>query len=441
MRVAITGGGFSGLAAGVALAERGHEVVLLERRHHLGGRAYSFIDARTGDVVDNGQHLFMGCYHHTIAFLEKIGCRDRLKFQDNPRVDFLDIGRVFDTFKCPALPSPLHVLAGLLRMKGISAGDKLRLLNVGRVLRKKGEAEKNGHQTVSEWLKGLGQSERIRQRFWYPMAVATLNESPDKASARMMKKVLEEAFGGDRTDTKIGISGVGLSDLYTEGARNYIEARGGQVRTGEPVRRLVKDNKRVIAAALKDGETVEADAFISAVPPAAFLEMLPEELRAGEFAPVASLESSPIVSINLWFDRPVVDREFVGLLGTRIQWLFNKDAIFANGRQTNQIAIVISAARDFVDWTKPDLVEMAVAELGELLLQSRSARLLHSVVVKEREATISHTVESDSLRPRARTSLENLILAGDWTATGLPATIESAVLSGNLAAEEVMRET
>ncbi|HXG67167.1 MAG TPA: hydroxysqualene dehydroxylase HpnE [Blastocatellia bacterium] len=319
-------------------------------------------------------------------------------------------------------------------MKGISTGDKFRLLNVGRALRKKSDSNGN-HQTVSEWLRGLGQSERIRQRFWYPMAVATLNESPDQASAGMMKKVLEIAFGGDRAGASIGISRVGLSDLYTTGARDYIEARGGQVRAGAPVRRLVIDKNRVTAVELKDGEIVAADAFISAVPPAAFLDLLPADLRAREFAPVAALTSSPIVSINLWFDRPVIDREFVGLLGTRIQWLFNKDAIFANGKQTNQIAIVISAARDCVDWNKSALVEMAVAELAELIPESRSAKLLHSVIVKEREATISHTVESDYLRPGARTPLANLILAGDWTATGLPATIESAVMSGNLAAE------
>jgi len=149
---------------------------------------------------------------------------------------------------------------------------------------------------------------------------------------------------------------------------------------------------------------------------------------------LGSLESSPIVSINLWFDRQIIDREFVGLIGTRSQWIFNKDLIVKQGKQSNQIAVIISAARDFVDWTKEQLVEMALAELNSLLPESRSAMLLGSRIVKEREATLSHTRASDEIRPGPRTSIPNLVLAGDWTATGLPATIESAVMSGLVAA-------
>ena len=429
----IIGGGFAGLAAGVRLSDSGYEVLLLERRNHLGGRAYSFIDAKTGDVVDNGQHLFMGCYHHTIAFLEKIGRLDRLKFQDRPRVDFLD-AKGYTSFDCPPLPAPLNVLAGLLRMKGISIGDKLRTFNMGRAIKGNGRLSP-GALTVDQWLDELGQSERIKKRFWQPMVVATLNQSPDIASARMLKVVLQEAFGGDSKSARIGISRVGLSDLYTDGASDFIKARGGDVQTGSQVRRLIIERGVVVAVELKDGQRVEGDYFISAVPPEALFAILPDELRNKEFAQLEALGSSPIVSINLWFDRPIIDREFVGLLGTRSQWIFNKDLILSPGKQQNQVAVIISAARDFVDWTRNDLVEMAISELHELLPASRPAELLHSVIVKEREATLSHTVESDSLRPGPRTSISNLILAGDWTDTGLPATIESAVMSGDVTAE------
>ena len=432
-RVVIIGGGFAGLAAGVRLSDRGYEVLLLERRNHLGGRAYSFIDAKTGDVVDNGQHLFMGCYHHTIAFLEKIGRLDRLKFQDRPRVDFLDADG-YTSFDCPPLPAPLNVLAGLFRMKGISVRDKLRTFNLGRAIKGNGRFSP-GALTVDQWLDELGQSERIKKRFWQPMVVATLNQSPDIASARMLKVVLQEAFGGDSKSARIGISRVGLSDLYTDGACDFIKSRGGDVQTGSQVRRLLIERGVIVAVELKDGRRVEGDYFISAVPPEALLAVLPDELRNKEFARLEALGSSPIVSINLWFDRPIIDREFVGLLGTRSQWIFNKDLILSPGKQQNQVAVIISAARDFVDWTRNDLVEMAISELHELLPASRAASLLHSVIVKEREATLSHTVESDSLRPGPRTLISNLILAGDWTDTGLPATIESAVMSGDVAAD------
>jgi hydroxysqualene dehydroxylase len=435
-RVLIIGGGFAGLAAGVELSERGAAVVVLERRGHLGGRAYSFTDQQTGDTVDNGQHLFMGCYRHTIAFLEKIGCLDRLAFQDRPRVDFLDRDHGYTSFECPPLPAPLHAVAGLLRMRGISLGDKLRVANVGRAIQRNGKSGADS-LTVKEWLRSLGQSERIRERFWYPMAIATLNEDPQVASARMLKVVLKEAFGGGRRATSIGISRVGLSHLYTEGAAAFVQSRGGEVRTGATVERLVIEGKRAVAVELKDGGRVEADAVISAVPHAALSKMLPGELRGGEFAALEKLRAAPIVSINLWFDRGVFDRQFVGLLGTRSQWLFNKNLIVKPSEASNQIAVIISAAHDYVDWTKERLVEMALGELHDLLPESRAAQLLHSRIVKEREATLSHTLESDDLRPGPRTSIENLILAGGWTATGLPDTIESAVLSGHTAADIV----
>jgi len=435
-RVVIIGGGFAGLTAGVRLSERGYEVLVLERRNHLGGRAYSFIDSKTGDVVDNGQHLFMGCYHHTISFLETIGRLDRLKFQARPRVDFLDRTHGFTSFDCPPFPAPLNVLAGLVRMKGLSAGDKVRAFNVGRAIKSNGRFSPDS-LTVDQWLGELGQSERIRKRFWNPMVIATLNQSPDIASARMLKVVLQEAFGGDSKSANIGISRVGLSDLYTDGATDFIKSRGGDIRVGAQVHRLMFDLGLVTAVELKDGEQIEADYFISAVPPSALFAILPDELKNKEFASLESLGSSPIVSINLWFDRPVIDREFVGLLGTRSQWIFNKDLILPAEHQSNQIAVIISAARDYVDWTKSELVEMAIGDLHDLLPESRKAEVLHNVIVKEREATLSHTVESDRLRLGPRTSIPNLILAGDWTDTGLPATIESAVMSGDVAAQVV----
>lgn len=432
-RVAIIGGGFGGLAAGVSLSERGCEVLLVERRNHLGGRAYSFLDSKTGCIIDNGQHLFMGCYRETIAFLKKIGSLDHLEFQDRLRVDFLEKSGA-TALACPRLPPPFHLLAGLIRMKGLGLADKLRALNAGRAIRFSNGIE---NRTVAQWLHALGQSERINELFWHPLAIATLNESPDTASAQMLLVVLKNAFTGSRFDSSLGISRVGLGDLYTESARHYIESRGGEVRTNAAAQELVIENKEVKAAILKTGEKIEADFFISAVPPRAFLEMLPEEIYRSEFSQLSRLDSSPIVSINLWFDRPVIEFRFAGLVGARIQWLFNKDLIIKESKSTNHLALIISAARRFIDLSKEELVEMALEDLGEMVPESRKAKLVHSFVVKEREATLSHTVESDHLRPGSRTSISNLILAGDWIATGLPATIESAVLSGHRAADLV----
>jgi squalene-associated FAD-dependent desaturase len=432
-KVVIIGGGFAGLAAAVELSEAGTEVVLLERRQHLGGRAYSFLDTATGDVVDNGQHLFMSCYRNTVSFLSKIGTLDKLQFQAAPRVEFLDRENGFTTFACPRLPAPLHAIFGIFRLRGLTLGDKLRALNLGRALGKRNHQTED--KTVTEWLRMLGQSQRIRERFWNPMTIATLNESPDMASATMLRKVLEQSFGGGFTDSRLGMSGVGLSQLYTEAARAFVESRGGKVRTAADVRRLVVAGDLVRGCEFKNDECLEADCYISAVPPSALGRLLPHEIRRQYFPGLLALTSSPIVSMNLWFDRPVIDREFVGLLGTRAQWLFNRDMICKSERASNHVAIVISAAYQYVDWTREQLVELARTELQSLVPDLKGARLLHSRVVKEREATISHTIESDRIRPGPQTRIGNLILAGDWTDTGLPATIEGAVLSGRRAAE------
>ena len=430
-RVVIVGGGFAGLAAAVELSEGGADVVVLERRRHLGGRAYSFVDSLTGDIVDNGQHLFMSCYRNTISFLSKIGTLDRLEFQKSPRVDFLDSENGFTSFACRRLPAPFHAVSGILGMKGLSAGDKVRALNVGRALGKKEPRD----ETVSGWLKALGQSERIRDRFWNPMTIATLNESPDIASAKMLGKVLEQSFGGGFADSRLGLSRVGLSQLYTSAARTFIESRRSEVRTSAEVKRLVFDGDWVGGCELKSGERLEADSYISAVPPAALSRILPPEVRRRYFPGLLALTCSPIVSMNLWFDRPVINREFAGLLGTRVQWLFNRDLICRSAKGLNHVAIVISAAYQYTDRTRDELVELARADLESLIPEVKGAKLIHSRVIKEREATISHTIESDRLRPPAATRVGNLILAGDWTDTGLPATIESAVISGCRAAQ------
>jgi uncharacterized protein with NAD-binding domain and iron-sulfur cluster len=252
---------------------------------------------------------------------------------------------------------------------------------------------------------------------------------------------LAVAFNGGRNNARIGLARVGLSDLYTIGASRFIESRGGAVRTGASVRQLTIEGDRIVSCRLAEGEIVEADYYISSVPHQALLRMLPPELREDQFASIARLASSPIISINLWFDRRVTRHAFLGLLGTNIQWLFNKDLIFSSGRNQDHLAIVISAAHKYIGWTKAALVQMALDELYRLIPECRQATILHTRVIKEREATLSHTVESDDMRPAATTSISNLFLAGDWTNTGLPATIEGAVLSGEIAAELVFRAT
>jgi squalene-associated FAD-dependent desaturase len=450
--IVIIGGGFAGLAAAVDLAEAGRQVLLLERRSFLGGRAYSFKDKTTGDTIDNGQHLMMGCYHNTLSFLKKIGAHDKLKIQANPRVDFLyesSNGAVRCTsFKCPPLPAPLHLLGGLANLKTIGWGDRIKALRVGlELLRLNGNCAGLADITVRQWLNRLGQPERIQRRFWDVVALATLNESPDIASADMFARVLDQAFLHAKRDSALIISKVGLSDLYTEDARKFIESRGGQVMLNADVAQIEFADKGVNGAngasgvILRNGQLIEAEKIVSAVPHSALGRMLATEIVSAKrcFHHLDRFSLAPIVSINLWFEKNVTDLEFAGLLDSPIEWVFNKNAIAGQPVGKRQhLALVISGAHEAAVKAKEELIEMASGEMARFFPAARRQRPVHAFVVREQEATISHSAGTARLRPPQRTDLNNLFLAGDWTDTGLPATIEGAVWSGQECARAIL---
>jgi hydroxysqualene dehydroxylase len=463
--IVIIGGGFAGLAAAVDLAEAGRRVLLLERRSFLGGRAYSFKDKSTGDTVDNGQHLMMGCYHNTLSFLKKIGAHDKLKIQSNPRVDFLyESGNRVGcaSFKCPPLPAPLHLLGGLANLKTIGWSDRIKALRVGLELHRLKLHRLNGNRagladiTVRQWLDRLGQSERIQRRFWDVVALATLNESPEVASADMFARVLDQAFLHAKRDSALIISRVGLSDLYTEDARRFIESRGGEVILNADVAQIefagngatgatgangANGATEATGVVLRNGQRIEADKIISAVPHSALGRMLAKEIVSAKrsFHHLDRFSFAPIVSINLWFEKPVTDLEFVGLLDSPIEWVFNKNAIAGEtvGRWQH-LALVISGAHEAAVKAKEELIEMASGEMARFFPAARRQRPVHAFVVREQEATISHSAGTARLRPAQRTDISNLFLAGDWTDTGLPATIEGAVWSGQECARAIL---
>jgi squalene-associated FAD-dependent desaturase len=284
--------------------------------------------------------------------------------------------------------------------------------------------------TVREWLNELGQSPNMQSRFWDLMALATLNEAPERASADMFARVLEQAFLRTKQDSTMVISRVGLSDLYVQDAVEFIKARGGEVRMNASVNRIDFANDKVAGVTLTNGEHIEASAVISAVPYFMLKDMLAPELLAAHFPAVAEFKSAPIVSINLWYDEPVTALEFVGLLDSPIEWVFNKNAIAGDTKQRQHLALVISGAHQAAPQPKEFLIEMATDEMQRFFPKARQQRPAHAYVIKEQHATISHTVGITQKRPAQKTPLANFFLAGDWTATGLPATIESAVWSG-----------
>jgi zeta-carotene desaturase len=295
--------------------------------------------------------------------------------------------------------------------------------------------------TVEQLLIALGQSDNSRSCFWYPVALATLNESPDRAAGVLFAEVLSRAFFASRLDSQFVLPKVGLSDLYTNDARRFIELHGGRVELKTPVETFRLSDGRVSGLQLRSGDSIPVDACISAVPPRALTSLLPSELRTlSTIERLGAFEPSPIVSVHLWFDRPLLGHDFVGLLGTTTHWLFNRTKITAEpGANGNQcLSAVISAGRQVIDWSPARITDTVVSDIRALFPEARGGRMLRSVVLKEKQATISPAPASERLRPGPETGIDNWFLAGDWTDTGLPPTIESAVTSGERAAALVI---
>ena len=439
--VLIIGGGLAGLSAGVALAEAGRRVRLLEQRPYLGGRARSFRDAATGSVVDNGQHLFMGCYHSTLKFFDTIGTSTTVTFDPQLHVRFLDADKKLTELRCPAFPAPWHLLTGVCLSDSFTFGEKMDILGMGRALRAaKSAADGAGaldHLTVEQWLSSLGQRESLRRNFWDLLCIAAMNEDPQITSALLFHRVLRLALFSSPLDSRLGIPRTGLSDCYTDAAACAITHRGGSLELRRDVRELLVSNGECRGVKLVDGTTIEAQTILSTVPWNVLPGLLPEGTVAQPFfSCIRNLRPAPIISLYFWFDRPVTDLEFVGLRGTTVQWLFNKGKILGNGE--NYVSLVLSGAHDHVARSKEDLRETALQELRTLLPGMHDAKLVHSLVIKERFATFSPCVGVDALRPAAVTPVRGLYLAGDWTDTSLPATIEGAVQSGYTAAEAIL---
>lgn len=445
--VAIIGGGFAGLSAGVALADQGFRVALLESKPALGGRAYSFPDPDSEDFVDNGQHVLMGCYHATLAFLKLIGTRDRLVAQRHLAIEMLEGPGRRAMVRTLPLPGPLHMAGAILGYRHLTITQRARLASAGaRLLYMRRFARPRlAGMTVAEFMDLSGQGERARNCFWYPLAIATLNEDPALASAALLAEVMKRAFFSRRGDSAFLYATVGLSDLYCEAARNFIERRDGVVACHAIVEQFELDaDGRIARLRLRDGRSLGAANFIAAVTPDRLLKMLPEGAATDPaFSGLGEIKSSPIICVHLWLDREVTQSSFIGFIGTTTQWLFNKRRIFAQHGQNHPgyLSFVISGARHLVDRPNDELLAMVVDDLHAMLPASRQAQVIKALVLKEKQATIAADPQSDARRPALATPIANLFLAGDWIQTGLPATIESAVVSGHAAAAAVVART
>ena len=435
--VVIAGAGLSGLSAGVRLAAHNIPVVVLEQRPSAGGRAYSFTDARTGDVIDNGQHVLIAGYVRTLEFLRTIGTADRLSVQPVPELWFHHPQRGFCSIRFSRLPHPLDLVSGLLRTSLLSAGGKVNMLRAGAALNAfnvRTEEQLTG-MTVAVWLDSLRQSEETKLSFWEPLAVAIMNEHIDVAAASVFVRAIHAAFFEVKGGAALALPTVGLSALYVEEAKRFIEGRGGEVRCNAQVVNLTTGRENVTGVTLKDGTSVEASAVVLAVPPLAADALLPAPVReSGMLAEIAAAPHSPIVSVHLWFRTEIMPHLFVGIVGRTIQWVFNRRRILTEKGSGGHVSAVVSAGDAIVGLDNEALRDTAMNDLKEVFGRG-IPEPEHVVIIREKRATISCTPAVEKLRPDASTPISNLFLAGDWTATGLPATIESAIISGERAAD------
>lgn len=452
------GGGLAGLAASVALAESGWRVRLFEQRPFLGGRAASY-ELPNGEHVDNCQHVTFGCCTNLEDFYRRVGSGDKIKFFD--RLLLLDPQGRRGEMYAGLLPAPLHMTGSFLTFSPLALRDKLAIVRAFNSIIFSGghpkDVDEPGGISMLEWLRRRKQTPAAISRFWRTVLVSALSEELDRIDARYGVDVFWKAVLSTKHGYRMGVPAVALGDLY-EGCRKAVEERGGEVIFRSPLRSLRFANGKVAAAVFDANRVESADAFVLALPHQTLADLLPDALKQSDpsFAHLDKIADAPITGVHFWFDRQVMSEPFLTLLDTTTQWIFNKSALYAGSNGSSSSAatdanptgapansqylqLVISASYDLLQKPRQEIIDLCLAEVRHALPAARDANLLKATVIKELAATFSPFPGVDRWRPKQETNIPGLFLAGDWTATGWPATMEGAVRSGYLAAEAVLR--
>ena len=428
--VIVIGGGPAGIAAACALAERGRKTLLLERAPQLGGRAASFNYSTMDEEIDYGQHVLMRCCTASIDLLQQLGMETSVRFQKSLHVPIVcDTGR--SVIASVPLPGPLHLLPSLIQYRPLSFRERVAVLRAGLLLLTQKPREE---QTFADWLSSHGQTKRAIARLWEPICIATLNERSHAVSARAARMIFKKGFFSPH-GAEMGLFTLPLSRIFSA-AIPFLRAQGGEVRTEAPVRQILVEKGKVHGVELITGERIEANEVIAAIPPYDLLPLLPEAVISNPiFTRLEKIRFSPIVNLHLWFDRPVMEEPFLIAVDSPVQAIFDLTKI--QGREgATHIVLSQSAARDLIDIPITTIKERLFSTLSALLPKAHKARLLDHLVIKSPRATFVPAPGSKVLRPGAQTPIGGLLLAGDYTATGWPSTIEGAIRSGRGAAAE-----
>ena len=437
--VVVVGAGLTGLSAALQLADQGCRVTLVEARGAAGGRTFSFDDRITGDTLDNGQHALMGCYHATLRYLDRIGSTSRLQRLRGLSLEFRHVDGREASLRAGWLPHPLGLVQGILRYRMLNWRSRAALLRVALTLRgitPHALAELDSI-TAEEWLHSLGQNDDALEYFWTPVVLATLNALPRQASANLLAVVLITIFLSDEESADMLLPDAGLSDVLIEPAITALRVAGAMILTRHPIVGIETTERKVRSVRCANGTELACAAVVSALPPWALARILQSNGMCDELLPVLRrFRPASIVSLHVWLSRDPGIAAMTGALGTTLQWLFDK------GRSLDgswRISCTVSAAEGLEHCSSDELRAIVKKELPPLL-SIRPTDILRIVPLHERRATFLPEPGLTALRPHSATEVVGFYLAGDWIATGLPATIESAVLSGERAAAALMSD-
>lgn len=433
-KVTVIGGGLAGLSAAVFLHKKGCNIRLLESSPKLGGRAYAFYDREKNLYFDNGQHILAGWYENTFEYLKAIGAYNKLDFQKNLEVNFYDTGKNSFNLKTYSLPAPFNLLAALLTYKALSISDKISVLMIYKIFTdKKLESLKN----VSELLRKINQTERLIKYFWEPFILAVFNAKPENINCKIFLDILKNGFSKKEFSSLV-IPKTNLNELFIDGAAEYFKKNNIEFTLKEKVSKIkIKENK-VEYIENEKGEKIFSDYYVSAVPFFRFTDLFENEDYNRYFKGRGNINSSSIISLHLFFENEIPGNllknnsfGMTGLIGTKVQWIFK--------RNPYHLSIVISAS-DFLDEFTEEPAEKifsrCISDLSKCITGFESLRVKDYKIIKEKRATFIPDNLCIDKRPDQFTELTNFFIAGDWTNTGLPATIESAIKSSKIISEK-----
>ncbi|MFN9372759.1 MAG: hydroxysqualene dehydroxylase HpnE [Planctomycetaceae bacterium] len=450
--ILVVGGGLAGLACAAALGARGWGVTLLESRNRLGGRASSFRDAQTGEWLDNCQHVSLGCCTNFSRFCQMVGIADLFHREDE--LIFIGPEGTRHVFAASALPAPLHLAPAFARLSYLSWSDRWYLSQGLRALAGTPSGRLEG-LPFDRWLADHHQPPRVIELFWHVVLVSALSETVDRLDAAHARKVFVDAFLTHRAGWEVWLPTVPLERLYGEELLGWLAGHGVTVRLNAGVR-TVASGPEGLQVTLRDGNTCRASRVVLAVPSHLVPDLAPDlaPLWSAAEGP-GQIETAPISSVHLWYDREITPDRHVTFVGQTSQWLFNRERI--QGRPVGQAEsaieriekqgpsgwygqVVISASHQAAARPAQETIDTVTGELARLLPGARDARLLRARMVTEHRAVIAVLPGADRHRPGVRTDVPGLYLAGDWVQTGWPSTMEGAVRSGWLAAEAVLED-